>query len=148
MTCAICDTPIEAGHDVLAIQTGEVRDYGSGPLFSVLGHRGVFHRECLERALDGAEGPPGGGGKSLTSTDKWIDEAAPIRARVATAASHFDTVEAMVGALEDGSITTISGVGEKTAARLAALLLGQGRIDSPPGYLPNSLVSKHTDPKR
>lgn len=146
MTCAICDTPIQAGHDALAIRKGEIRDYGNGPLFSVLGHRGVFHSECLERALDGAEGPPGGGGKSLTSTDEWIDESAPVHARVATAATHFDTVPAMVDALKDGSITTVPGVGEKTAARMAALLLEQGRIDSPPGYLPNSLVSKHTTP--
>ncbi len=129
-TCAICQSPIEEGSKAIASRKGEIKNYGDGPLFSVTGHRGVFHKRCFERVMVPHVRPDGD-----EDIDTWIDRHIPVSERVVNAAINFDSPAELARAVQDGSILRLNNVGENTCAEIAELLLEDDLLSEPPGYL-------------
>jgi len=136
-TCGICRKEIEEGSPAIATRKGEINNYGDGPLFSVTGHRGIFHKRCFEQIVAPHVRPDGD-----EDIDTWIDRHIPVSERVVTAALKFDTPGEMARSVQKGSIMRRANVGEKTAAEMARLLLKDDLLREPPGYLPSSFFDE------
>jgi len=133
-TCAICRLPIEEGMKAIASRKGEITNYGDGPLFSVTGHKGIFHKECFEKVMTPHVRPSG-----EEDIDTWIDSHIPVSERVVSAAIDFETPGELARAVQDGTIMRKPNVGEQTAFEIADLLLEDDLLQEPPGYLPVTL---------
>jgi len=130
-TCSICQKPIEEGSKAVASRKGKIANYGGGPLFSVRGHRGLFHKRCFEQVVGPHVRPDGD-----DDIDTWIDRHLPVNQRVVSAAANYDSPAGLAKAVQNGSILRMPNVGEETCKRVAELLLADGLIEEPPGYLP------------
>lgn len=139
-TCAICKSSIQEGADAIASREGEIVDYGDGPLFSVTGHRYVFHVHCIEDLVAPHVRPAGD-----EDIKEWVDSHIPMSERVLTVAIEFDTPGELAHAVQDGSIMRVSNCGEKTAAELASFLIEDQLLRQPPGYLSSSLFDNGAD---
>lgn len=133
-TCGICRTEIDEGEEAVAARKGKVENYGDGPLFSVTGHRGVFHKRCFDQVMAPHIRPDGD-----EDIDTWIDRHIPVSERVVTAAMNYDTPAELAQAVQDGSILQLANVGEKTCAEIAELLLADGLLKEVPGYILSDL---------
>jgi len=136
-TCAICQLPIDGGSNAVVSRKGKITNYGDGPIFSVTGHRGVFHKRCFEEVMAPHVRPAGD-----EHIDTWIDSHIPVSERVVSAAINFETPGELARAVQDGSIMRESNVGEQTAAEIAELLLRDDLLRDPPGYLPANLFEQ------
>jgi len=135
-TCAICRLSIEEGMKAIASRKGEITNYGDGPLFSVTGHRGIFHKECFEKVMTPHVRPSG-----EEDIDTWIDSHIPVSERVVSAAIDFETPGELARSVQDGTIMRKPNVGEQTAFEIADLLLEDDLLQEPPGYLPVTLFN-------
>lgn len=137
-TCAICQLPIEEGAKAVASRKGEITNYGDGPIFSVTGHRGVFHKRCFEKVMTPHVRPAGD-----EDIDTWIDSHIPVSERVVTVAIDFETPGELARSVQDGSIMRKPNVGEQTAAEIAEILLEDDLLCEPPGYLSSTLFDEN-----
>lgn len=137
-TCGICQKPIEEGSKAVASRKGKITNYGDGPIFSVTGHRGVFHKCCFEQVMAPHVRPDGD-----EDIETWIDSHVPVSERVVSAALNFETPADLARAVQNGSILQNSNVGEQTTAEIAELLLEDSLLSEPPGYLSSSLFDNN-----